>query len=218
MGECHLALGDAQQAGQFFSQAVDLNPQFLKSYKNLADLLQSQGKIAEACQYLEQAQSISPLNTERLVRLGGLYLKAGEPEKAQQILKQTLKPDQKIPEELRSEAAELFLQVGMDEVAEDLFAKAIKKQPGNLSLYNRLGIALRRQKKHQQALNYYQQALKMAPKNEKIFYNVGILYFDLGETEKAQQAFQTALKLRPDFTEAREFLDCHFAPQGSAAP
>lgn len=73
-----------------------------------------------------------------------------------------------------------------------------------------LGVALRRQQKHRQALECYQQALKLDPKNEKVYFNLGVLHFDTGEKEKALEAFRVALKLHPDFTEAQDFLQHHF--------
>lgn len=111
--------------------------------------------------------------------------------------------------------AEVFLQAGLDQVAEDLFNRSIQDQPTNVHLYNRLGIALRRQKKHQEALKCYQTALDLAPASEKIYFNLGILYFDLGNKDKALQAFQTALRLRPDFAEAQEFIHRHLLPKTS---
>jgi tetratricopeptide (TPR) repeat protein len=158
---------------------------------------------------LEEARNLSPLNPERLFRLGQLCLKVGDQEQAQQYLQESLKCGHAILEAERPEMAEVFLQAGLDQVAEDLFARSIQDQPTDVKLYNRLGIALRRQKKHQEALRCYQTALDLAPASEKIYFNLGVLYFDLGNKEKALQAFQTALKLHPDFVEAREFIDRH---------
>jgi CheY-like chemotaxis protein len=217
LGECHLALDSAEQAASCFTQALKLNPQYLKSCQNLAVLNETLGNLTEARNFLEQARSLSPLNPERLFRLGQLCLKAGDKTQAQQYLKESLKCGHTAEETDRPQVAEVFLQAGMDQVAEDLFTQSIREQPDNVYLYNRLGIALRRQKKHQEALKCYQTALDLAPANERIYFNLGILYFDLGNNEKALQAFKTALKLRPDFAEAREFIHRHLLSQSSAA-
>ena len=209
MGECHLALASLESAASCFTQALEINPQYLKSYQNLANLSENQGNLTEARRFLEQARCLSPLNPERLIRLGQLCLKAGDQQQAQQYLKESLKCGQAVLADELPEVAEVFLQAGMDQVAEDLFTKSIQNQPDNVHLYNRLGIALRRQNKHQEALKCYQTALDLAPANEKVYFNLGILYFDLGNREKALQAFQTALRLRPDFVEAQKFIDGH---------
>jgi tetratricopeptide (TPR) repeat protein len=168
-----------------------------------------QGNLAEARRFLEEARNLSPLNSERLFRLGELCLKVGDQKLARQYLQESLKCGHAILGAERPEMAEVFLQAGLDQVAEDLFTRSIQDQPTNVHLYNRLGIALRRQKKHQEALRCYHTALDLAPASEKIYFNLGMLYFDLGNKDKALQAFQTALHLRPDFADAREFIESH---------
>lgn len=215
MGECYQDLNDTEEAKNHYTQALALNPQYLRAYQNMADLLSATGQRAEALQYLEQAHVLSPMNPGRLFRLGQLCLESGDQDKAQQYLKQCRKGGHKFTNSHCQEAAEVFLQAGLSDVAEELFAQSLKDDPSNLHLFNRLGIALRRQQKHQEALKCYQEALKVDPKSEKIHYNLGILYFDLGEREKSLESFRQALKLRPDFAEAREFLRQHFSTTNS---
>jgi tetratricopeptide (TPR) repeat protein len=215
-GECLKALGDHENAAECFTQAVEINPKFLKTYQNLATLMETTGRLDEARQYLEQAQTLSPLNTERLYHLGQLCLQAGNQEKAQDYLHQCLKTGHDFANSHRQEAAEVFLQAGLSETAEMLFTQSLQEDPKNLHLYNRLGIALRQQQKHQEALDCYHKALKVDPKSEKIYYNLGILYFDLGQKEKSLDAFRKALKLRPNFPQAKDFLKRHFLNQNSA--
>jgi len=218
LGECYLALGDKGQAYQYFREALEVNTKYLKAYKNLAEVAESQGNPQEARQYLEQAQSLSPLNGERLFHLGRLCLKIGEGEQARQYLKESLKFGQSFMTDNCAETAEILLQAGLDEAAEGLLTESIKSQPENVILYNKLGVALRRQGKHLEALKCYQRALQLTPKSEKVYYNIGILYFDLGEKEKAYESFRTALRLRPDFAEARDFLARHFPAPTTSQP
>jgi CheY-like chemotaxis protein len=212
MGECHMTLESFEPAASCFTQALELNPQYLKSYHNLASLHEARGNLGEARRYLEQARSLSPLNPERLFRLGQLCLKDGDCQTARQYLMEFLKCGHTVFAAERREAAEVFLQAGLDQVAEDLFIRSIQEKPDDVHLYNRLGIVLRRQNKHLEALRCYQTALDLAPANEKVYFNLGVLYFDLGNAENSLKAFQTALRLRPDFVEAREFIDRHLNP------
>lgn len=210
LGECYLALGDRIQAAQYFLEALEVNPKYLRAYKNMAVVCEAEGNRREARRYLEKAQELSPINAERLLHLGQLCLQTGDQDQAQKYLQDFLKVSNDFSAEKNAEAAEILLQAGLDEGAEHLLNESIKKQPENVHLYNRLGVALRRQKKHVEALQCYHQALTLTPKSEKVHFNIGILYYDLGVKDKAYEAFQAALRLRPDFAEARDFLTQHF--------
>jgi tetratricopeptide (TPR) repeat protein len=216
MGECYQALENHEDATFCFAQAIEINPKYLRAYQNLAALMEARGDLASARGYLEEARRLSPLNPERLFSLGQLCLKDGAPEEARKYLEESWRIGQYVPAARRSEMAETFLAAGLNQVAEELFRRAIDASPQDAHLYNRLGVALRRQQKHQQALDYYQQAMKLDPKNEKVHFNLGVLYFDLGEKDKALKAFKAALKLHPQFTEARDFLQRHFPAEAQA--
>jgi DNA-binding response OmpR family regulator len=210
MGECYLLVGDQNEATACFHQALELNPKYLKGYQNLAGVMESQGNLAAAREYLEEARKLSPLNSERLYRLGKLCLKQGAPQEAKKFLEESWHIGLHVPDNRRSEAAEAFLAAGLEQAAEELFLQAIDASPRDAHLHNRLGVSLRRQQKHQQALESYQKALKLDPDNEKVHFNLGVLYFDLGIKDKALRAFRKAVSLRPDFTEARDFLQKNF--------
>lgn len=219
MGECHLSLGSQDEAAVCFEQALELNPKYLKPYQNLAVLMESQDNLPAARNYLEEARKLSPLNPERLYRLGQICLQEGAPEEAKQYLEESWHTGQHVPAARRSEMAETFLAAGLEQVAEELLLQAIDDAPQDVSLYNRLGVALRQQQKHRQALECYQKALKLEPKDEKVHFNLGVLYLDLGEKDKALKACQAALDLCPDFPEAQDFLRRHFsAPKSSSSP
>jgi len=211
MGECHLSLGVTEAAASCFEQALDLNPKYFKAYHHLAALMESRGNLAAARSYLEEARKLSPLNPERLYNLGQLCLQTGSPKEARQYLEESWHLGHYAPADRRPEMAETFLAAGLEEIAADFFLHAIDDTPHEVHLYNRLGVALRRQQKHRQALDWYQKALQIDPKNDKIYFNLGVLYFDWGEKEKALEALQIALELRPDFVEAKDFLHRHFS-------
>uniref|UniRef100_A0A7C3UWM2 Response regulator n=1 Tax=Desulfobacca acetoxidans TaxID=60893 RepID=A0A7C3UWM2_9BACT len=210
MGECYRTLGSPDEAAACFKQALDLNPKYLRAYQNLAAVMESQGDLAAARGYLEAARKLSPLNPERLYKLGQLCLQQGAPEDARHYLEECWRIGQYVPPARRSEMAETFLAAGLHQVAEELFRRAIDAAPHDVHLYNRLGVALRRQQKHQQALEYYQQALNLDSNNEKVHFNMGVLFFDLGEKDKALEALGIALQINPAFTEAQDFLQRHF--------
>lgn len=68
--------------------------------------------------------------------------------------------------------------------------------------YVRMGIAYRRSKKYDKAINAYNQALQLNPNYERAYNNRGNVYYDLKEYEKAIQDYNKALELNPDYAAA----------------
>ncbi len=63
-----------------------------------------------------------------------------------------------------------------------------------METYNKLGIALRKQGKWQQAVENYQSALKVAPNEPGLFYNIGLAYSDGKEYAKCAKYFKRAVR------------------------
>lgn len=73
-------------------------------------------------------------------------------------------------------------------------------------MYNRLGIAFRRQKKFDEAIKYYEKALIIDPEEEYLLFNLARAYIGAGNMEQARLSLNRALKINSNFTEARELL------------
>jgi CheY-like chemotaxis protein len=211
LGECYLQLGDHKTAEKFLSAALEHNPRYIKTYKNYSTLKEQTGEMEEAIKAVEAAVQLSPRNSTRLLDMGRLLIKTGEKEAGQEFLQKAIKIAPSSAQELQIEAAEIMLQNGMAAEAEAMFMKSINNDPKNVHLYNRLGVALRQQKKHQEAMELYKKALKIDPENDITYYNLAILFFDLGEKDKSQESVIKAIKIRPDFKEAREFYNYFFS-------
>jgi tetratricopeptide (TPR) repeat protein len=107
---------------------------------------------------------------------------------------------------IQTEIGELLLGHEMAEEAVDAFEGALKVDPRNVHVYNRLGIAYRRQGKYIDAIEQYKRALKVAPNDENIYYNLGRALLEAARSEDARKAFESALKINPDFREVKKIL------------
>ena len=87
-----------------------------------------------------------------------------------------------------------------------MFFRTSLAQKENVHVYNRLGIALRRQKKWKKAIEEYMKALKVERKNETIFYNIGTAYLEGNKKKDAVEYFKKALAIDPNFEEAKKIL------------
>ena len=104
-------------------------------------------------------------------------------------------------------AAEFFLEAGRADLAEEEYAFALAADPGNVHYYNRMGIAFRRQKKYQEAIDNYQNAIKVNPDNAVLYYNMGIALTEEKKPNEAIAALRKTLNLQPDFPQAVNILE-----------
>jgi two-component system chemotaxis response regulator CheY len=210
LGECYLGAGKFPEAGQLIAHAIELNPFYIKSFKNLAVIKEQAGDLKGAVEALGEANKLSPYNSARLLEIGRLLLRMGIQQEALKVINKaleliTISPKQQ--QQIKKKAGEILLQGGMAAEAAAFFIQSINDDPGNVHLYNQVGVALRQQKKHQEALLWYQKALAIDCHDEITHYNLGILYFDIDQKEKARESFKTALQLKPSFDQAKQKLE-----------
>lgn len=86
--------------------------------------------------------------------------------------------------------------------AEGILRKAILAKPDDAMMHNHLGIALRNQGKHKEALTSYEKALKLKPDYYEAMNNLAVTYEMLGDKKKAKLFYKKALSLNPSYAEA----------------
>jgi tetratricopeptide (TPR) repeat protein len=206
-GEVFLGLNQVEQALQCFERTMKNSELFLAAYKNYASVQQELGHRGEAIRALSKADEISPRDTARKLVLGKLLLEEGRKDEGGMVLEQAVRQtpvqDRKA---MQVKVAEAYLAAECFAEAEKLFSGVLESDPGELQLYNRLGIALRRQGKYAEAERCYNQALMVHPDNPAVIYNLGVLYVQMKQLPKAIQFFERALKINPNFKDARETL------------
>mgnify|MGYP001188386811 CR=1 FL=1 len=113
------------------------------------------------------------------------------------VYKETLKlhPNQT---SLYLTAGDFCLKHNLLQQAEGLFSKAININEKHIHLYNRLGIALRRQSKYREAIKNYDKALKIKPDDAILHYNQAKALFYNREELNATDIINKAFKIDPD--------------------
>src|SRR5581483_10435580 len=86
------------------------------------------------------------------------------------------------------------------------FRRALILNPRSERAHLMLGIALRRQDKHLDALLHFRRAVELNPKNPEAQYNLGMELKAGGDLTGAIAAFQRAIDLKPDFEQAHYSL------------
>ncbi len=209
IGETFELLGDFTKAHGSYAEAARQNPKFLKAYVKTADLHLKQGNDNEALESLIKATDLSPGNPERHIAIGKIHLKNGHESKAEHAFNAAIRHEAKCSTDI----AEELLKIGKAELAERYFRHSLSKQVDTVHTYNRLGIALRRQGKWQEAIHEYEIAIKIDPSDEGLYFNMAKSYMEGGNTGMAEKFFRKALQINPDLTTAKNELDALKKPE-----
>ncbi len=100
--------GDSNAAEEKIRKALELNPRYIRGYKELGRLLEDKNEDAAALEAYLKAYSGIPEDAELNLKIGELYLRRGSGEKARPYLQKVL--DTAAPESSEALRAQAFLQ------------------------------------------------------------------------------------------------------------
>jgi tetratricopeptide (TPR) repeat protein len=135
--------------------------------------------------------------------IGKIHLKKGDEKKAIEAFNQIIK----FNPEKATEVAEELLSSGKPDLAEKMFRKSLENDIDNVAIYNRLGIALRRQGKWQEAIWEYERAVKVDPSNEALIFNMAKAYLEGKDSRTALKFFNRVLTINPTMEEAKKEIE-----------
>lgn len=204
IGETYKKMGNIEKAEEKMKEAVSINPQYIKVHQSLSDLYQEIGDKEKAVASLETAAKISPNNSQRQTTLGKIYLESGDVERAEQSFNKAMEVEPNNPN-IKTNIGEIFLESGHAEKAASVFKQSLN-QKEDVHVYNRLGIALRRKGKVNEAIKEYHRAIKIDQNDEGLHYNIGRAYIEAHNKPKAIHHFKKALGINPEFKDARIIL------------
>ncbi|HCL81925.1 MAG TPA: hypothetical protein DHW81_06825, partial [Nitrospiraceae bacterium] len=196
-GRLAQARGNIDSAIDFFRKTIDSNRMFVRAYNALAELYEDMGNLEAAIEYYEKAHRISPANTERLLALSRLLVKAGEDKRAEIILKDAASEVRKDISTSGHLMGEMYLSKNENEKALETLLNARKKNPSDISLMRSLCEAYRRVGKPEKALEIYIEILVIIPDNAVIHHSVGKTHLEMGNRVKATEAIKRAWELNP---------------------
>jgi tetratricopeptide (TPR) repeat protein len=196
------------KAHDSYDEAVEVNPQYLKAYTTVSGLLLKLKKESSALPYLEKAVMISPYNPDRQTLLGSVYLHTGDEPNAEKAFEEAVRQDS----EKAREVGERYLKAGKTKKAEGYFRDYLEQgrdyllPDSQIHVYNRLGIALRRQGEWENAVLEYRRALEIDRHDAALHFNMGKAFIEGGKLYEARGWFEKALEIDPHFPEAAEEL------------
>ncbi len=213
-GDAYRGLNRTDQAAAEYFRAHECAQMYLEPLKRLAALYEELGDDAKQLSFLDKLDELSPLNVARKMRIGGLHMAMGDEEKGKQTYARAM-------EVATREAAQNASNVAMDiaerllgvdaEAAETFYRKALSLKGRHLDrsdveTFNRLGIALRRQKRPKAAITEYTRALGLAPDDENLYYNMAMAHLEAGDYQLARSRVEKVLKLNRSFARHSQVL------------
>jgi len=182
---------------------------------------EEKGDMNLAIMEYKKAIAIEPLSVEVYTRLGGLYMRRGEYEKAQEAFNQVsqlskgsgavpkaVEEAEKMPsvialEQNYNRAASncnlgiAYLYQGKLKEAERAFLEAINIHPQHVEAYSNLGLTYSKQNKFMEAENSYLKALEIEPNRIEALTNLAYLYLRAGKVSEAEERFLRASEIEP---------------------
>lgn len=106
LGWCKHQLGDAEGATQHLQRAVAVNPGFCLGYRNLGEVMESQGRTRDALGHYESYGSRCPQVADADLRIGLMHLELGNVTRAREaFLACEAKAEGELAQRCRREAA-----------------------------------------------------------------------------------------------------------------
>lgn len=219
IGDVFRSMGQREKACEAYENASRSADMYLEPLRKLADLYEEMKKPLKQLEYLERLDQLSPLNVERKLAIGELYLKLNRREDARKMFNQSVELASREAmehvggvafrvadaySEVDPDMAISFLQRGL-EAKRDFWSK------DDLVVFNRVGMLLRRTGRWQEATEEYKKALKVVPDNDGLHYNLGLAYAEGKDYEAARASMLKAMALNPNLPQKSAVIACNIA-------
>jgi len=130
------------------------------------------------------------------IELGWLYIKYGEPRKAETTFRDIL-GSQPWNLDAYDGLACAYQDLGEFKQAEETIKKGISLNPDNVRGYLRLGFIYKDQDRLSEAVELFKKSLELDPRAQEAFFALGSIYHSRANFPRAEEAFKKALEIDP---------------------
>jgi len=208
--EVNLILGESFYLTGEYKNARNILEKFVSAEKNGKAIhlfgltLMAEGEYEKALPYLQESVAKNPLNYNRKIDVGKIYLELGMKEEADEIFNSIIRDN---PTDLSLVGAgNAFLKKGDLQKADNFFSKASAPIPETAAIFNQYAIELRRVGNYDKSIQQYKKCLKILPDNEAFLFNMARAYLEKGDFPQARVFFSKVHALYPSNEKAMLFI------------
>jgi pentatricopeptide repeat protein len=200
--------GNEEKAVSFWQRALEVNPNYYRTYNNLIKFFQKTKQFQLALDLIKKMQALNKNSVSRAVQIGQVHSMMNQDDKAEHYFSLALNKDKYCSSALNGLAEIRFRQDNLEDARSLLARSNIAYKTA--SYLNQIGIELVRQKKYKAALIHYSKAQFVLPQQSKgpmLFYNIGLCYSKWGKPAMAIEFLKIALIKEPKYKKAQNLLN-----------
>ena len=203
LGVVYMHQGFLDMAILEFRRACRLSSSNPDILYNLGHALAHRGCLEEARSVLDSALKYEPGMLEALLLLGGIEVKLGFLDDAEERFSMLLEWDHEDAEAFAS-LGHIWFQREDYKQAQLFLAKALELRPDHGGFQFLMAQTLAKSKKISRAVVHARKATRFSPDNAEFHLFLGDLLFQRGMKAAAEEAWEEALSLNPDLDYALE--------------
>lgn len=205
MGVKKFQENELTSAGEYFHNALNLNPSSLPSRQNLALTLFKLGNLDEAKRVIEEGLKTTPPDRNLLLLLAQIYQQEEAGDKVLATLEEIHKYYPKDKEVGMILASSYYSQLKIGETRR-IYQDLAKEYPQDMEVLLRIGKTYEDEEKWAEAIAEYEKMLKIEPQNLAIYRRMGRIYETQGKLEEGIAVYERAAKALPQASDVYLWL------------
>lgn len=208
---------DKDQAKNYYTKAIEVNPGYYQAHNNLGLLFLSEKDYAAAVECFCKAHGLAPNDVHPLINLALAHFQKGDYASALRYYEEVHLDDlpSNLYESILIKLADCYLQTSNIEKAIELYLKIFSLYPNNVWAANQIGfIYLEIKHDLAKATEWTDKALEINPDFRAAVQNKGLIFKSLGKYNEAVEYLKKAIKLEPENFQGHYNLACTYALMG----
>ena len=196
-----------EEAAQFFTEAIENDPENPVGYINFGNLLATLNDVERAERFFQKAITVDEKSATAYYGLANLYYNAERYQEAARLYEMSIQNG--------IEGADAYYMLGKCFEREENYKlalpymqRAAELAPDDMEIRLAFGILLCSLEMFKEGQNVLQYVIDEDWNNADAHYNLGVLYaVSTSDTEKAKYHLQQSFTLQPEFDQARYIYD-----------